>query len=151
MKESLNNSKQELRRVDHLIYVSLKYTRTVDVLKSVVERMINAYGFMITSLLEFAKHQKRIKAYPETPGLKVELAKQLYCDDKEILKIIDFYVLLRKVIRAEYTSKEEFKRHVTMITNIEGKDIEVDIDHVVEYYKEAKEHVAYIENLINEA
>ena len=41
MIESLENAKEELKRIDHLIYVTLKYTRTVDVLLSVVERMVN--------------------------------------------------------------------------------------------------------------
>ena len=40
MTENLENAKEELKRIDHLIYVTLKYTRTVDVLLSVVERMI---------------------------------------------------------------------------------------------------------------
>ena len=38
MSEYLVDSKQEINRADHLIYVSLKYTRTVDVIKSIIER-----------------------------------------------------------------------------------------------------------------
>ena len=32
MNENIHDAKQEMKRVDHLIYVSLKYTRTVDVM-----------------------------------------------------------------------------------------------------------------------
>ena len=60
--ESLDNAKEELKRVDHLIYVSLKYTRTVDVIKSIIERMINAFDFSIRAGLEYAKGKKKIKA-----------------------------------------------------------------------------------------
>ena len=31
---------EELKRVDHLVYVSLKYTRTVDVIRSIIDRLI---------------------------------------------------------------------------------------------------------------
>ncbi len=42
MLESLDLAKEEIKRADHLMYVSLKYTRTVDILKSIIERLINA-------------------------------------------------------------------------------------------------------------
>ena len=45
MKESFDEAIQELKRVDHLFWVSLKYTRTVDVIKHVIERLINCIGF----------------------------------------------------------------------------------------------------------
>ena len=54
MKESLQDAKEELKRIDHLIYVTLKYTRTVDVFLSIIERMINSYEFIIDVLLKIA-------------------------------------------------------------------------------------------------
>ena len=47
MKDYLDDVKNEVKRVDHLIYVSLKYTRTVDVIRSVVERIINELGNLV--------------------------------------------------------------------------------------------------------
>jgi hypothetical protein len=55
MKESLSEAFEELKRADHLIYVSLKYTRTVDVIKSIIERLINAYDDAIITLLDKSK------------------------------------------------------------------------------------------------
>jgi hypothetical protein len=51
MIEALDESKEELKRVDHLIYVSLKYTRTVDVLRNVVARLLAALDYALLSLL----------------------------------------------------------------------------------------------------
>ena len=45
MKEALDNAKEELKRVDHLFYVSLKYTRTADMMRHLIERLINAFSF----------------------------------------------------------------------------------------------------------
>lgn len=47
MKEAITNAVEELKRVDHLIYVSLKYTRTVDVIRSVINRLIESYNAII--------------------------------------------------------------------------------------------------------
>ena len=43
MNEQLENTIEELKRVDHLFYVSLKYTRTVDMIKHVLERIISTH------------------------------------------------------------------------------------------------------------
>ena len=39
MEESLRNALSELKRAEHSLFVSLKYTRTVDVIKHIVERL----------------------------------------------------------------------------------------------------------------
>jgi len=36
MRESIENAVEELKRVDHSIFVSLKYTRTVDILVNIL-------------------------------------------------------------------------------------------------------------------
>ena len=53
MKDTIEKAKEELKRADHLYYVSLKYTKTVDVIKSIIERLINAFDFTIDSLVAF--------------------------------------------------------------------------------------------------
>ena len=50
MREKLEEAFEELKRVDHLIYVSLKYTRTTDVLKNVIDRMITTAECMMNAI-----------------------------------------------------------------------------------------------------
>ena len=81
MEESLNDAKEELKRVDHLIYVSLKYTRTVDVLLNVIRRMIDAYDFMMEALLLHALEEGKIEELPKTPRERGESIIKIYDDD----------------------------------------------------------------------
>lgn len=148
MEELLNNAKEELKRVDHLIYVSLKYTRTVDVLKNVIQRLINSYDFIAESLLKKALNEKKIDLIPKAPKLKCEELQKLYKDDKIILDSVDLYLLLRKIFITEYEKENEYRRHVGMILKIENKEVRVDIDQVTEYYKQAKELIEYIESFM---
>src|SRR3989338_11155749 len=96
--ESLAEAKEELKRVDHLIFVSLKYTRTVDVIKSVIERMITFFDFAIDALLKYAKGKKMITEIPSNIGLRSSLVKKSFSDNAEILEGIEFYQTLRKQI-----------------------------------------------------
>ena len=62
MQESLERAQSELKRADHLTYVSLKYTRTVDVLKSIISRLIATIDEGMDALLHNTKNQGKIPA-----------------------------------------------------------------------------------------
>ncbi len=148
MKESLDRAKEELKRVDHSIYVSLKYTRTVDMFKRILERLISACEYGMDALLKYAKKKKKLQELPAFSGLKYDVIIKLFSDNAELLDYIDFYSMLKKINRATYTKRLEFRRHVTMTTIIDGKQMEIKIDHMYEYYEKAKEFIGYVEQLI---
>jgi len=145
MKEALDNAVEELKRVDHLFYVSLKYTRTVDVLRSVIERIINAFDFCIDSMLKHAKENKLLTDIPTNAGLKCELLKDTYPETTELLDYINFYLKLKRILRANYNKREEYRRHVTMISTLDkGEVVEVDIDLIKEYYEYTKNFLKFV-------
>ena len=133
----------ELKRVDHLIYVSLKYTRTVDVLKNIIERLINTYDFLWTEILVEAERERKIFEVPVAPAAKCKRIRELY-DDERLDDEITFYLRLRQLNKSEYTSHQEFRRHVTMRATLPNGDIEeINIDNITEHYKRAKEFLEY--------
>ncbi len=152
MKESLFDAKNELKRVDHQIYVSLKYTRTVDVLLNTVSRMIDAYTCMVDSLLKLAVESKIVleDAVPLSPLERGSLVKGLFSDEI-VQKNMDLYFLLRKIFKSPPITKEqEFRRHVASITIINGKEEKIDIDILTEYYDQIKEFHEWIDKKLNE-
>lgn len=148
MKEALENARQELKRVDHLFWVSLKYTRTVDVIRNVVQRLINVFEFGLEAVLKQAKENKLIKEIPKNVGLKCDLLKKTFPENNELIEYVDFYLKLRKISNSEYTKKEEYRRHVTMTVIVNGEKINVDIDLLKEYYEKSKQFVHFVKVMI---
>ncbi|MCP3686214.1 MAG: hypothetical protein GY861_26505 [bacterium] len=147
MRKSLVGAREELKRVDHLIYVSLKYTRTVDVIKSIVQRLMSCIESAIDELLEFAKEKKKITDIPTNIGLKCDTIKQVFPEEK-IVDLMTFYLSLRKINRAEYKKSCEFRRHVTMSAITENGVIDIDIDTIKEYYERTIAFVEFVEEFI---
>ena len=145
MKEYLHNAREELKRVDHLIYVSLKYTRTVDVIRSIIDRMTAAIDCIIEGLIEKAKREEKTESIPTQQGLRVNLVKEVYKDDEKIHAMMEFYLSLKKMMRAPYTKDQEFRRHVKMTSTVDGKEEITNIDIIYEYFEKIKEFVNYIE------
>ena len=147
MKESLIDALEELKRIDHLIYVTLKYTRTVDVLLSVIDRMVNSYSFIVDSLIEKAKSEGKpeVEDVPNIPLAKAQACLKIY-DSATIKKHIQRYLLFRKLMRAEYGKSSEFRRHVQFTAVVDEKTIEVNIDSVTEDFHKMKKFLEYVKN-----
>lgn len=148
MKEALHEAKEEIKRADHLIYVSLKYTKTVDMFQHILKRMDDSVGFAIEALLRNMQRKKKIAEVPANPGSKAELAKRLFASDPKIIEMVEFYLFLRRVMRSEYTKSKEYRRHITMTATLPEGIVEVNIDKIHEYFIKTKDYVSYVETLL---
>lgn len=147
MQESFEDAVEEIKRVEHLFYVSLKYTRTVDVIRSLIERLISTFDCGILCLLKYAKEKKRIKDIPPSPIARCQLLEKTL-EDIGIKKYLDLYLLLRKLMRMPYTKREEYRRHVTMISELEDRKLEVNIDILKEYYDTTMDFLKLVKDTI---
>lgn len=148
MNEYIHYSREELKRVDHLIYVSLKYTRTGDVLKSAINRMVSSYDYMVDGLIELLVDNESIPEPPTVPMKKISAIKEQFQEKAKLLEAMDFYMFLRKVNIAEFTSINEFRRNVTMTVRVDNEPVDVTIDVILEYYKRTMDYIDYMEELI---
>lgn len=147
MKVFLEDAREELKRADHIIYVSLKYTRTVDVIKNLIERLINCIDFIIDGLLGHAIEQKLISEKPANAGLKCNAVRKVY--GEKFNEMIALYLQLRKIARAEYKKSSEYRRHVTMTATTDEGIFLIDIDKSKELYLKAKLFVEDAEKFMN--
>lgn len=142
MNEYLLEAKEELKRLEHIIYVSLKYTRTVDVINNALNRMISTYDFIVEAFLEKAMEEKKLESMPKSPALKAKKLAEIYPEDSLIQKNLNFYFSLRNILKSPYLKRQEFRRHVTLIVNLEDSTVEVEIDTLVNCEK-------FIHNFLN--
>jgi len=143
MVENYDTAREELKRADHLLYISLKYTRTTDVMKSVISRLINAFDFAILDSLNYLKNKKRVKTIFSNEMARAEDLKKKIRKFKSYLEL---YFLLRRIEKTKHTSKEEFRKHVTLITDF----VEVDTPQLIEYFKKTKEFIMIVEEMVND-
>jgi hypothetical protein len=145
-----NLAEEELKRADHLLYVSLKYTRTSEVIKSVIERLVSAQEISIKELLENLKLKKKIKEIPSSPRAKTDLLLEKI-KDKNFTEFIDFHARLKRILKAEYKGKEEFRKNVTLIAlDSTGIIAEVKVENLKEYFQKTKDFVQYLKEIEND-
>lgn len=143
IQEFLDDAVQELKRVDHQVYVSLKYTRTVDVLLNILQRMIDAYEQMFNALLQKLVDDGKLSQIPTAPIVKANLVADAY-EDQDIQDNVQLYFLLKKLHRSNPEREQEYRRHVAMRTIIDGREEIVNIDIITQYYHMQKEFLGQL-------
>lgn len=147
MEELEESAREELKRADHLIYVTLKYTRTADVIHNTIKRLIAALDFSIQEALEFLMKKNKVKEIPKTPFRRAELFDEKAKDFRET---VDFYFMLRKLIAAEYIGRDEYRKGVTMIATLGPKEKRnIDMELLKSYFEKTIEIVQQIEGMIH--
>jgi|SRR3989344_535800 len=106
-----DSAEQELKRADHLIYVTLKYTRTVDVIKNTIKRLINAYDFAILEALKYLK----IKNISDVARVRIKQLEEKLPQFKSEMR---FYLLLKELDAVPFKRKEEYRKNVALVTDI---------------------------------
>jgi hypothetical protein len=141
------DAKKEMVRVDHLIFVSLKYSRTVDVIKSVIKRLISTYEVAMKALLETAFEGDKLKQVMHGPKTMRDAVVDTYPETQDFM---DFYKFLRDLDKAKVAAKlNEFRRHVTLVTKVDGEEQYVKIETVEEYYEKTKKFIDMVDKLVH--
>lgn len=131
IEELAESALEEIKRADHSIYVSLKYTRTVDIIKNTIKRLISAMDISIIQGLEYAKQEKKLVSIPQSARQRANNIIKLY---PQMKKSIDFYQRLKNIDRADYTKKEEYRKNVALIAKMGSKKVEVGMEELKEFF-----------------
>ena len=144
---TLDEAKEELKRADHLVYVTLKYTRTCDVIKNSIHRLIRAIEFAADEALEHARKKKKIKVVSKIAKIKVESLKSIY--KNKVKEYIELYTLLNQIYKSDYNKREEYRKNVTLISILKPEEFyEVNMEKLKEFFYKTKDFVNLIEDLV---
>ena len=124
---------QEKISADHLLYVSLKYTKTCDVIINLLLRWKRMIEISIEKTLKHAKKKKKISSIPSSPVGKLEKIKELFKKNKEFLTTIELYEMFRKIEELRKERIGEFRKNVTLRVFYKGKEININLETLKEY------------------
>jgi len=133
---------QEKISADHLLYVSLKYTKTCDVIKNLLLRWRRMIETSIEKILIKAKKKKKISSIPESPFKKTEEVKKLFRKNKEFLEVIALYEMLRKIEELRTERIGEFRKNVTLRILFKGEEININLEKLKEYAEKLERFIS---------
>ncbi len=133
---------QEKISADHLLYVSLKYTKTCDVIMNLMLRWRKMINTSIEAILRHAKKKKKIKSVPASPVGQIESMKGIFKKDKNILDTIALFEMLRKIEDLRTERSGEFRKNVNLRIFYQGKEININLDQLKIYAEQLEKFIS---------
>ena len=118
---------------DHLLYVSMKYTKTCDVMINLIKRWKVMMDFAFDSLLEKAKKKKLIKVIPSAPKIKLDFLKEVFKKNPEVLEALREYEMFRLIDVLKKTKESEFRKGVCLRVIYKSGETAINLDKLKEY------------------
>lgn len=133
---------QEKISADHLLYVSLKYTKTCDVILNLILRWRKMIETAIDEILEHAKKKKKIKSVPTNPIDKIKEIKKVMKNEKDFLEVIEMYEMFRKIEDLRKERIGEFRKNVNLRIFYQGKEINVNLEQLKIYSEKLEKFIS---------
>jgi hypothetical protein len=124
---------QEKISADHLLYVSLKYTKTCDVITNLLLRWRKMIETCIDQLLKKAKKEGKVSEVSENAMGKIKQIKEVFVNDKGFIEVIDFFMMLRKLEDLKCERIGEFRKNVALKIQFRGQEINVNLEQLKNY------------------
>ncbi len=139
--DTQDSAVDQLKRADHLLHITLKYSKTGDVMKSIIKRLLGAMDSGLDEALEFAKKKKLVKNIPKDFKEKIIMIQAVFPQAKNVREYVILHNNLKSLNKASYFVKEEYRKNITLVTD--AGDIKT--ERLVDFYEKAKEMVTDLE------
>jgi hypothetical protein len=151
MSEILEQIIKEKISADHLMYVSMKYTKTCDVMINLLKRWKIMMDHSFDGILEQAKKKKLKKIpkkLPTAPKLKVDLIKEVFEDTPEIMDAVKEYEMFKLIDVLKNTKAGEFRKGVCLTVIYKGEEVRIDLDKLKEYAEILETFINYTKQFL---
>lgn len=143
MSEMLEQIIKEKISADHLLYVSLKYTKTCDVMINLLQRWKIMMDYAFEALLEKAKKKKMIKKLPNAPKLRIDAVRETFANEEAVMDALREYMMFKLIMVLSNTKEGEFRKGVCLRVTYQGKEIAINLDKLKEYSEILERFINY--------
>src|SRR3989344_483947 len=118
---------KEKSSADHLLYVSLKYTKTCDVIINLLLRWKIMIEKAMDKLIEKAKNQKKWKPVSDAPRAKLIQLYEVYKNESIIIETLKLYEMFRDIEKLEKVRENEFRKGVNLRVVYKGQMVNINL------------------------
>jgi hypothetical protein len=135
---------KEKTSADHLLYVSLKYTKTCDVILNLIERWRSLMDLSFDAILDKASKENKIQVPHNSPKQKIEHVRHYFKKNKDIQDILPLYIFFRRIPGLAKSREGEFRKNVNLKIIEDKKTTEINMDMLKEYSEKLEKFISAI-------
>jgi len=141
---------KEKTSADHLMYVSLKYTKTCDVILNLLARWKSLIEISFDAILEKRCEDGKIPCMHATPKQRIEFIKKYFAKDEGIQKIVPLYIFFKRIPDLKKVRSGEFRKNVNLkVTVTPTKNVDINMEKLSEYYEIVERFSEEVKKILN--
>jgi len=141
---------KEKTSADHLLYVSLKYTKTCDVILNLLARWKNLIEVGFDRIIARGIEEGDIPCEPMSPKQRIEFIRKYFKKSEEIQNIIPLYIFFKRVPDLNKTREGEFRKNVNLKVIESDRTTEINLEKLSEYAKVVEDFVCEVKKFVRE-
>lgn len=129
---------RNLNSLEHMIYVSCKFTRTTEMLCKVMEQMVATYEhfFGIAYQVLFRENSQFKDA-----SNKIQILTQMLVERGVVADLSEYY-LLKKLLISDFETMGEYRKNLSIIAFLDGEEYVITIAKLLDFYENLKRAVS---------
>lgn len=140
---------KEKRAAEHLLYVSMKYTKTCDVMLNLILRWQAMIEESVNALLEKAKKKRLVSSIPSAPRAKVNTLYEIFKKEKTVKEVLDLYMLFKRMPQLEQTREAEFRKGVALKVTDNNRLVVINLDKLKEWEDLLERFLSFVKHYIS--
>jgi hypothetical protein len=140
---------KEKTSADHLMYVSLKYTKTCDVILNLLARWKSLIELSFDTIIEHRFEDGKIPGVPATPKQRVEFIKKYFKKSEEIQKVVPLYIFFKRIPDLNKTRSGEFRKGVNLKVIEPTRTTDINMDMLGEYYETVEKFMGEVKKILS--
>lgn len=139
---------KEKTSADHLMYVSLKYTKTCDVILNLLARWKSLIELSFDAILENKVENGKVPAMPTNPKQRIEFMRKYFKKNEVVQDVIPLYIFFKRVPDLKKTREGEFRKNVNLKVFEASKVTEINMEKLGEYYEIVEKFVDEVRSIL---
>jgi hypothetical protein len=140
---------KEKTSADHLMFVSLKYTKTCDVMMNLLARWKSLIERSFDAILEKRCEEGKISCMHATPKQRIEFVKKYFAEDKVIQDVVPLYIFFKRVPDLATCRIGEFRKNVCLKVKMPNRDVDINMEKLSEYYDTVEHFMKEVKNILD--
>ncbi|MEM4326071.1 MAG: hypothetical protein QXU40_02105, partial [Candidatus Pacearchaeota archaeon] len=92
--------------------------------------------------------KKKISDIPKNPLGKIDTIKRLFKKNRDFIKTIEFYEMLRKIEELKKERVGEFRKNVTLKVFYKSEEIDINLEALKNYAKSIEKFISTVEQFV---
>lgn len=140
---------KEKTSADHLMYVSLKYTKTCDVILNLIARWKSMMEMSFDALLQQKVDAGKIPFMPATPKERILFMKKYFKKSEVFQETIPVYIFFKRIPELNKTRSGEFRKNVCLKIIEPNGATEINMDKLKEYTELLEKFISEVKHLLS--